>query len=110
MIGSATWGFSGKVSLGKKPGKSEKYSAIGRPERNPYRMQSRHRDPNPPGRRCLTPEFHQLTIGFVSKIIGLPNISNYAREFLAVLAMIAELSGAVDFLFTINPSRLTSWT
>jgi len=42
----------------------------------------------------LTPEFHQLTIGFVSKIIGLPNISNYAREFLAVLAMIAELSGA----------------
>jgi hypothetical protein len=73
-------------------------------------MQSRHRAPNPPGGRSLTPEFHQLTIGFVSKIIGLPIISNYAREFSAVLAMIAELSGAVDSPFKIYLSRLTSWT
>jgi hypothetical protein len=73
-------------------------------------MQSRQRIPKPPAERCLTPEFHQLTIAFVSKIIGLPIISNYARDFLAVLAMITEFNGKTDLPFSMNPSRLTSWT
>jgi hypothetical protein len=82
--------------LRKNPEKTEKSTVIGRLGRNPQTMQSRHQAPSPPGGRCLTPEFHQLTIGFVLKIIGLPIISNYAREFLALVAMIAELTGAVD--------------
>jgi hypothetical protein len=86
--------LAGKVSSVKKSSKIEKITDIPRIERNPPKVKSRQQVPNPPGERSLTPEFHQLTIGFVSKIIGLPNISNYAREFLAVLAMIAELTGA----------------
>ena len=86
--------LTGKDSADNTTKKSEKIGGIQRIERNPQTVQIRQRDPNPPGERSLTPEFHQLTIGFDLKIIGLPIISNYAREFLADLAMIAELTGA----------------